>query len=960
MRVTLVRTHYAYGFEMDSGRYPCVLLALALAAPLPVAAGLYDGPVDPTSLAAAYEGWRKLKDEVHLIDPIYGAGGTLVDNCCLPAFDYDRPDFEAWTGHLWTAFSDADLGAPGATLYLGSERLVIGASFDTFRDVVIGYTTSQYGADYAFLPIVNPDGTPMPVPAPAPLTPRPAGPAWIDTQGNTFGIHGQVTAHQTLYKQGAGTLRLTHADNVWHAAPVVSFGVLAATAASLRTDVTVRSGGTLVFEQSDADRFDHVMSGAGTVVKAGSGELLLNRAQTFSGELHVAEGRLKLAAGATPGQRPRILVELDATLDLAALTTTTEAASLSGAGDVWLGSGTLRISGPSPAGDTFAGRLSGAGMLDVGSNARIELTGHNTQAGGTLVRGTLIAGSDASLGAAGQALRLDGGRLQLSSALELARALHSTGNSTVDLGDHRLTLFDSLSGDGTLKKSGGGELTLSQVGHFTGTVDVGAGTLALQGRGSTGDASHIYLAHDAVVDLSAADGARTLAGLSNLGGGATVKLGDNALRVHQSGGRRVFGGRIEGSGAFEKDGSGTQVVGDAAWTGTTRVLAGELSVSPGLASQRVQNEGVLRMTNADTAAWSGELSGAGRFVKSGEGLLWLRGANTQAFVEVQQGALVGRSSTLGRDIDVAHGAGVGFFIDEDDTHHGTVRGAGVLYSYGSGALTLAGTYAHSGGTAISNTLRIDSDARLGDARGGLLIAGGTLQALDDLTLRRHIALGADGGTLDSNGFDITLIGRIDGPGGLTKAGSGRLTLLGDYDYAGHTVVAAGELVFGGALEGSFEVLAGARLVASGILGGDISVSEGGSLLLTGEALSVSGLIDLGGALKFDLAGGLRTGPLLAAGTLMISQAVDLSLTGFDPAHRAQRIELAWANDIVFTEAGRLALSGDLTQAGYRLDVSNGTLALIAAPVPEPSTIVLLLAGLGVVGRRVAFAKGDGK
>lgn len=942
---------------MFSGKYPCALLALALAAPLPAAAGLYDGPVDPAALAAAYEGWRKLKDEVHLIDPSYGAHFNLLQpGCCLPAINYDRPDFEAWTGHLWTAFSDADLGAPGATLYLGSERLVIGASFDTFRDVVIGYTTSQYG----YVSIV-PDWISglTPAPTPEPVTPRPAGPAWIDTQGNTFGIHGQVTAHQTLYKQGAGTLRLTRADNVWHAAPVVSFGVLAATAASLRTDVTVGSGGRLVFEQSDADRFDHVMSGAGTVVKAGSGELLLTRAQTFSGELHVVEGRLKLAAGATPGQRPRILVDLDATLDLAARTTTTEAASLSGAGDVWLGSGTLLISGPSPAGDTFAGRLSGAGMLEVGSNARIELTGHNTQAGGTLVRGTLIAGSDVSLGAAGQALRLDGGRLELSSALELARALHSTGNSTVDLGDHRLTLFDSLSGDGTLRKSGNGELVLTQAGRFTGTVDVSAGTLALQGRGSTGDASHIDLARDAVLDLAAADGARTLAGLSNVEGGATVRLGNHTLRVRESTGTQ-FHGRIEGAGAFEKDGAGTLVVGDAAWTGTTRVLAGELSVSPGLASQRVQNEGVLRMTSADTAAWSGEMSGTGRFVKSGEGLLWLRGANTQAFVEVQQGVLVGRSSTLGRDIDVVHGAGVGFFIDEDDTHHGTIRGAGVLYSYDTGKLTLAGTYAHSGGTAISNTLRIDSDARLGDARGGLLIAGGTLQALDDLTLRRHIALGADGGTLDSNGFDITLIGRIDGPGGLTKAGSGRLTLLGDYDYAGHTVVAAGELVFGGALEGSFEVLAGARLVASGVLDGDISVSGGGGLLLTGEALSVTGLIDLGGALNFDLTGGLRTGPLLAAGTLMISQAVDLSLAGFDPAHRAQRIELARANDIVFAQAGRLALSGDLTQAGYRLEVSEGTLALIAAPVPEPSSIVLLLAGLGVVVCRVAFARDSEK
>ena len=150
----------------------------------------------------------------------------------------------------------------------------------------------------------------------------------------------------------------------------------------------------------------------------------------------------------------------------------------------------------------------------------------------------------------------------------------------------------------------------------------------------------------------------------------------------------------------------------------------------------------------------------------------------------------------------------------------------------------------------------------------------------------------------------------------------------------------------------FTVLAGARLVASGVLGGDISVSGGGSLLLTGEALSVTGLIDLGGTLNFDLAGGLRTGPMLAAGTLMISQAAELSLAGFDPAHRAQRIELARANEVVFAEAGRLTLSSDLMQAGYRLDVSDGTLALIAAPVPEPPTIVLLLAGLWVVVYRI--------
>jgi autotransporter-associated beta strand protein len=620
-----------------------------------------------------------------------------------------------------------------------------------------------------------------------------------------------------------------------------------------------------------------------------------------------------------------------------------------------LGSGTLRILGAAPAGDSFAGRLSGSGMLEVAAGARIEVSGHNTQAGGTLVRGTLIAGNDASLGAAGQVLRLDGGQLQLSAAFQLDRLLHNTGSSRLDTGDHTFVLGQSLSGSGVLDKTGNGDLALTRAGDLAGTIHVRTGSLTLIGQGDSGANSRIELAHGTVFDLAGATGARALAGLSNGDGGAVVKLGANTLHVVHAG-SDGFNGRIEGSGSFEKDGSGTLRIGDAAWTGSTRILAGELAVDASMASQRVHNEGVLRMTpSSSAAAWSGELSGGGRFIKDGSGLLWLRGANSQARVEIVQGVLAGRSSTLGRDIDVAQDAGVAFFIDQDDRHEGTIRGAGVLYSYGSGALTLAGRYEHTGGTAISNTLRIDSDARLGATRGGLLIAGGTLQALADLELRRHIALGADGGTLDSNGFDITLIGRIDGPGGLTKTGDGRLTLLGDYDYAGHTIVAGGELVFAGALKGSFEVLAGARLIASGLLGGDISVSEGGSLWLTGDALEVSGDIDLDGGLNIDLARQAWRGPLLAAGRLTISHVVEVALSGLDVTRRAPRVELVRADDIVFAEGGQLSLSDELTQAGYRIEMSGGSIALLAAPVPEPSSIAVLLAGLTVVACSVRRA-----
>lgn len=944
---------------MHSKRISSLLVTLSLAGPLPALAGLYDAPVDAASLTAAYEGWRKLYQEMHLVGPFYG----VIQSPSISSQDPSHgivigyPDFGGivigTSFTIRTAFSDADFGELGATVYLGSEYLKLGASFDTFRDVVIGYSTRDSGLAIVFLPDDEPGLTPV---APAPVLPSPAGPAWIDTQGHDFGIHGRITAYRTLYKQGDGTLRLTHAENVWNAAPVVYQGVLAASAAGLRTDVSLASNGMVRFEQSAADRFDHVVSGNGTLVKAGQGELLLSRAQALTGALHVIEGRLALAAEATPGERVRILVKDGATFDLAARTDVTEVAALSGSGNVVLGNGALLIGSAAQAGESFAGRLSGVGALEVGSGARIELSGHNTQAGGVLVRGVLVTGSDSSLGARGKALSLDDGQLILSASFELDRTLRSTGNSALDQGEHRLILNQGLSGSGSLSKTGSGTLVLTDAGDFFGTLNVQAGALALAGGGSSGAGSRVALARETLFDIAGADGPRVIAGLSNDTGGATVRLGNNALRVHQSA-STAFHGRIEGSGAFEKGGSGSLYVGDAAWTGTTRILAGELSVHPGLGSLRVENDGVLRMTVHDTAsAWSGKLSGSGNFVKSGSGLLWLRGDNTQAKVLIMEGVLAGRSGTLGRDIEVGSGAGVAFFIDEDDRHEGMISGTGTLYSYGNGALTLAGTYLHSGGTAIANTLRIDNDDRLGAPGAGLLIAGGTLQALGDLDLRRHIALGADGGTLDSNGFNITLRGRVDGPGGLTKAGAGRLTLLGNRDYAGHTLVAGGELVFAGALEGSFEVLAGARLVGSGFLDGDIAVHDGGSLWLTGEALEVSGDIRLGGTLNIDLARHISNDPVLTAGRLTIAHAVELDLSGLDLAATPRRLVLARANDIVFADGGRLALSDDLIQAGYRFEVSEGSLALLAAPVPEPSITALLLAGLGLLGWRTGLMR----
>lgn len=122
-----------------------------------------------------------------------------------------------------------------------------------------------------------------------------------------------------------------------------------------------------------------------------------------------------------------------------------------------------------------------------------------------------------------------------------------------------------------------------------------------------------------------------------------------------------------------------------------------------------------------------------------------------------------------------------------------------------GVVSLTGTNTYHGGTVIlDGTLRISSDAALGDASGALLFrsiaeGNGTLQAAANLTINRNIDVGAETATIDPAGFQVTINGVISGTQtlvfgnqGNTPNGSGGIvTLTGTNTTEGSTTVNSG-------------------------------------------------------------------------------------------------------------------------------------------------------------------------
>ncbi|EAP5601743.1 fibronectin-binding autotransporter adhesin ShdA [Salmonella enterica] len=640
-----------------------------------------------------------------------------------------------------------------------------------------------------------------------------------------------------LTKQGDGTLILSNTGNDYGDTEIDG-GILAAKdAASLGTgDVTIAENATLALSQGT---LDNNVTGEGQIVKSGSDELIVTGDNNYSGGTTISGGTL--------------------TVDHADS----------------LGTGTIANSSVLQVGEgELENTLSGSGSLVKTGTGELTLSGDNTYSGGTTITGgTLTADHADSLGS---------GDIDNSGVLQVGEG----------------ELENTLSGSGSLVKTGTGELTLSGDNSYSGTTTITDGTLIAAsvnalGSGDIDNSGVLQVGEGELKNtlfgsgslVKTGTGELTLNGDNDYSGGTTIDDGVliaasvNALGsgdIDNSGVLQVGEGELKntlfGSGSLVKTGTGELTLsGDNTYSGGTTISGGTLIAASvnALGSGDIDNSGVLQVGEGEL---KNTLSGSGLLVKTGTGELTLSGDNNTYFGDttIAGGTLIAanvnalgsgnidNSGTLMLD---ANGA---FKLANVTTHSGatTALAAGSTLDAGQftqedgstlsidlGAATddavitadsvaLGGTLNVTGIGSVTDSWTpeaytytlIDSDSAITSDFDDLTIAGMNREDVDFLTIdgkvdetdNTHYDLTAslswyadrDNATTDAHGtftlsdpdgsfnvaatltdVDDTLDpgSRWDGKS-LTKEGAGTLILSGDNDYSGGTTINEGTLV----------------------------------------------------------------------------------------------------------------------------------------------------------------------
>ena len=618
-------------------------------------------------------------------------------------------------------------------------------------------------------------------------------------RSDTLTIANIISGTGSVTQFGTGTTILT-GTNTYTGGTTISNGTLqignGGTTGSIAGDVF--NSGSLIFNRSDSLTFGGSISGSGGVAKDGTGTLALSGASTYSGSTIVNAGTLLV----------------NGSLGTTAVSVS-NGATLGGigsiAGNVTLDSGATLAPGTSPGTLTVGSlNLSSGSILDYelgvpsvvggGVNDLVAVNGNLT------LDGRLDVTDIGGFGAGSYTLMTYGGALTNRGLAfgflpgGFGYGLASGGGVvrlTVSPVDGSTLYWDGSgpSADGVI--NGGSGIWTAGLANWT-TASGTINTPWQSQRAVFGGASGTVTVQGAVTFTGMqfeTSGYKLVAGA-----GGVLRTGTSRAAIGvRSGARATISAPIAGSGGLVKRNGGTLVLtGANRYTGGTTVSQGVLQGSTRSLVGNIVNDAIVMFDQSTTGTYAGRMSGDGKLIKSGTGLLVLTGSNTYTGgTLVSSGGLQGDSSSLQGNI--TNNAAVVFDQQTGGTYAGIMSGTGRLAKIGDGTLVVTGANTYQGGTVVAaGTLQGDAGSLQGDI-------------LNDAAL------------IFDQSSNAPFRGTLFGTGTTTKRGNGSLLFSGAHAFQGAMRVEAGTLGLDGTLAGSVDVARSATFSANGAIGGGLNV-----------------------------------------------------------------------------------------------------------------------------------------
>ncbi|WP_162623566.1 autotransporter-associated beta strand repeat-containing protein, partial [Marinomonas arctica] len=574
--------------------------------------------------------------------------------------------------------------------------------------------------------------------------------------------------------------------------------------------------------------------------------------------------------------------------------------------------------------DAYNGTGYAAELADGGGLSLREALGLAEAGGKTIAFDTSLNGADISLDS--NITVADGTVFQLADGTSFTISgsdLYLDGALTIDSGvGTTLTLSANLTdeddGVSTLNKTGTGTLVLSGTNNTEvkglDIISVTAGTLQISADANLGTGD-VILSGGAIFDtlnnvLTAENAVDNIFSIE-IGGATFNQTGSGHLELSDT---------VGGSGLLTKAGAGSMTFS---------------AINEGFHGGVQINNGTVNAASEDES-----LGYAGTVTLNGGTLVI---SNDESFTNE---IAVNADATISNSTNV--------------TLNKVISGSGALTKAGAGTMTWSGINTHSGDLIVSaGALAVSGGSSIGDDSAVTVNSGATLSLIGGNetigSLAGSGAVALTYGLTVGNAISTEFSGTISSTNasGITKVGTGKLTLSGENNYTGTTTVSAGTL----SISRDSNLGSGQLILNGGILNlnafsstldnaivlgasvGTVSVTNGGTAVISGVISGDGNLSKIGGV-NLTLSGNNTY-----TGTTSISGANGLSITGDSNLGSGQVIlqtadtvltitgattidnEILFNQNATISAANAVALNGVITGTGALTKSGAGVLTL---------------------------------